>query len=197
MIAKKYLTIITAAALTLLSSCAPNLGTTIEAPDLTTPVAKDAIAAQPEVRARLGSYVTIQTVTDSRSGLASNIDESYTEPYGGVSTNVEAALKKAFQEAGIAVTDSAPVIIKAEVKKWRAHVNTKSTSMIDSEAALTVEVIDPTGKRIYLGNYNGSRSSQFPVVTRVDVKDSLAIAMQNAITQVISDPQLLELLSAF
>ncbi|MFN8390178.1 MAG: YajG family lipoprotein [Bdellovibrionota bacterium] len=183
------------AAAVLLTSCAPNLGSTIEAPQLP-PTSADP-ASRPEARARLGSYVTVQEVVDSRNGISADADENTTEPYGGVNVIVENGLKNAFRDAGVGVTDSAPISIKAQVTKWRAHVNAKGTSAINSEATLFVEVYDPSGKRIYSGTYNGSRSSQFPVVTRVDVKDSLGLAMNNAISQVIADPQLLELLASF
>ncbi len=174
-----------------LAACSPNLGTTIEAPQVPiAPVKSDA-------RARLGSYVSIQSVEDARPGPSTDTSEKYTEPYGGVNTIVEAGLKNAFRESGIAVIDTAPVTIKAEVRRWRAQVSSKSSSAIDSEATLYVELLDPTGKKIYSGTFNGTRASQFPVVTRVDVQDSLGLAMANAIEQVITDPQLLELLGSF
>jgi hypothetical protein len=179
----------------LLSSCAPNLGATIEAPDL--PAAAADGTAKPEIRARLGSYVTIQEVTDARNGITTDPDENYTEPYGGVNTIVEKGIKKAFQDIGVAVSDSAPISLRAEVRKWRAQVKSKGNSAISSEATIYVEAVDPSGKKVYSGTYNGARSSQFPVVTRVDVKDSLAIAMTNAINQLTSDQQLLELLGSF
>lgn len=175
------------------ASCAPTLGKTIEAPQI--PV----VASKPEARARLGSYIAVTAVQDARTGqpATDSAVADYTEPYGGVTNIVETGLKNAFRDAGIAVVDTAPVSIKAEVRKWRAQVDTKSTSAISSEATLFVEVDDPTGKRIYSGTYNGTRSSQFPVVTRIDVQDSLGLAMANAIEQVISDPQLVELLNSF
>ena len=83
------------------------------------------------------------------------------------------------------------------MRKWRSKVGAKDSSAIDSEATLFVELLDPTGKKIYSGTYNGTRSSQFPVVTRIDVQDSLGLAMANAIEQVISDQQLIEMLGSF
>ena len=176
------------------AACAPKLGATIDAPQIPAP------ATKPDVRARLGSYVAIQGVEDTRVGIeATDADQApgYTEPYGGVNAIVENGMKKAFQESGIAVVDTAPVTLKAEVRKWRSQLDAKSTSKLNSEATLYVELQDPTGKKLYSGTYNGSRSSQFPVVTRVDVQDSLGLAMANAIEQVISDPQFLELLGSY
>ena len=186
-------TLLTALLIASAAACAPKLGATIEAPQI------PPTAAKPEARARLGSYIAVTGVSDSRVGQPPS-DSSiadFTEPYGGVSAIVENGLKNAFRDAGIAVVDNAPVAMKVEVRKWRAQVDTKSTSAISSEATLFVEMDDPTGKRIYSGTYNGTRSSQFPVVTRVDVQDSLGLAMANAIDQVISDPQLVDLLNSF
>jgi len=175
------------------AACAPRLGATIEAPQIPPASTKS------DARAKLGSYVSIQSVEDTRVGPAVNADETpdFTEPYGGVNAIVENGIKKAFQEAGIAVVDSAPVTMKAEVRKWRSQVDAKTTGALSSEATLYVELQDPSGKKLYSGTYNGTRASQFPVVTRVDVQDSLGLAMANAIAQIMTDTQFLELLGSY
>lgn len=179
----------------LLASCAPNLGKTIEAPQI------PAVATKGDARPRLGTYISIQSVEDARiavdPGTASMDGIDYTEPQGAIGSLVENGLKAAFRENGISVIDSAPLVIRAEVRTWRAHTETKAQSDLASEATLYVEVIDPAGKKLFNGTYNGNRASTFPIITRVDVQDSLGIAMANAISQAVVDPQLLTVLSSY
>lgn len=173
-----------------LTGCAVNPGRTVETPSI------PAVAAKGEARARLGSYLAIEGVEDRRdSSTASN--EGFTEPFGRVGSSVEEGIKSAFRENGISILETAPVTLHAEVRKWRTKVGSGAQTMLDSEATVYVELKDPSGKRLFSGSYNGTRSSQFPVVTRVDVQDSLALAMANAIGQIVSDPGLLNVLSSY
>lgn len=169
----------------LIASCAPKPGPTIDTP--TIPVAK----TNAEIRGRLGSYVTVQSVTDERRALTENEAVRFTEPQGNVPQNVETALSDSLRERGISVVDTAPVKIRAEIRSWRSEVTMATTPTLMSEASLYVEVYDAFGKRLYSGTYQGTRQSQFPVVTREDMKDSLAYAMSSAIEQAIGDEQLL------
>ncbi len=173
------------------AGCAPSLGPTIEAGDIPPP------ATQPATRARFGSVVGIQDIRDNRPAPATDGSEKFTEPHGGVPQLVEAALKTTLSDAGVSVVSSAPVEMKVEVLKWRSQVDPKANVMLRSEASLLIELYDPAGKKVFSGTYNGVRSSQFPVVTRVDVKDSLGLAMSNALEQLVADPQFIELVGSF
>lgn len=173
------------------SGCAPSLGTTIEAGEIPPP------AVQAGSRARFGSVIGIQDIRDNRPAPVTDGAEKFTEPHGGIPQLVEAAIKSTLSEAGVSVVTSAPVAMKVEVLKWRAAVDPKATVMLRSEASLLIELYDPAGKKVFSGTYNGVRSSQFPVVTRVDVKDSLGLAMSNALEQLVADPQFIELVGSF
>jgi hypothetical protein len=139
----------------------------------------------------LGSYVTVQAVTDERRALSTEEVARFTEPHGNVTQNVEAALSDSLRERGISVVDTAPVKIKVEIRGWKSEVTMSTTPELTSEATLYVELFDAFGKRVYSGTYTGTRFSQFPVVTRNDMKDSLAFAMSSAIEQLVGDEQLL------
>lgn len=174
----------------LLSSCAPNLGKSIESPE-----SIPTTASTNAPRARLGSYTSIAEVSDQRE-IADN-EEDFTQPLGDVKQVVENGIKEAFREAGIAVIEDAPLALKTEIKKWRSNIKSKVNTTVTSEASLLVTLTDPSGKKIFTGTYNGNRNSEFPVVNREDVKDSLSLAMSQAISQMLSDKQLLEILGSY
>lgn len=175
----------------LFTGCAAQVGSTIEAPEI------PPIAMADDARARLGSYIAIQEIVDSRQELKDDDTTRVTQPFGGVSGIIKTGLRNAFRDAGISVIDSSPIELRAEVRKWQAEVSAKGTSTLSSEATLYVELIDPSGKKVFTGSYNGTRSSQFPVITRVDVKDSLGLSMANAISQLVADPKLIEMISSY
>lgn len=175
-----------------IGGCVANVGQTIETPEI------PAAATRTEARARLGSYVSIQGVQDLRTYSSQTpSSENFTEPQGGTTTAVETGLKNALRDAGISVLESAPITLRAEIKKWRAQVTSKASSNLASEATIYVELLDPSGRKLYTGSYNGTRSSQFPVITRIDIKDSLGLAMSNALSQLVADEQLLNIVSSY
>ena len=179
-----------AGAVVLMSACAPSLGGTIDAPTI------PSVAPKGDARARLGSYLSIQTVEDARSKGISG-EAGYTEPAGKVTQIVEDGIKSAFRENGISILDSAPVTLRTEIRQWRAKVTSTAQAEIQSEATIFVEALDPAGHVIYSGTYTGERSSKFPIVSRIDVQDSLGLAMANAIGQAVADPAFLNVLSAY
>ncbi len=187
---KSFGSALAAAAIVLLSACAPNLGGTIDAPSI------PSVSPKGDARARLGSYLSIQTVEDARTKGISG-EAGYTEPAGKVTQIVEDGIKNAFRENGISILDSAPVSLRTEIRQWRAKVTSAAQAEIDSEATIFVEALDPAGKVIYSGTYTGNRSSKFPIVSRIDVQDSLGLAMANAIGQAVADPAFLNVLSAY
>ena len=175
----------------LVVGCAPHLGATIETPEV--PVTQ----IKSDARARLGTYVALQGIEDGRRLGLSEEPTEYTQPAGAVRETVEAAIRDAFREHGISILDTAPVQMKTTVREWKSQVSASTTSSIDSKAVLYVELFDPTGKRMYSGTYEGTRSSQFPVINRTDVKDSLGLAMANCIGHIIDDPKIMEMIASY
>lgn len=171
--------------------CAPHLGATIETPEVPLTEIKS------DTRARLGSYVAIQSIEDSRKLSLQEAQPEYTQPAGAVKETVEAAIRDSFRDHGISILDTAPVQMKTYVREWKSQVKSSTTTSIESKAVLYVELFDPSGKRMYSGTYEGTRSSQFPVVNRTDVKDSLGLAMANCISHIIDDPKIMEIIGSY
>lgn len=171
------------------SGCAPHVGSVIEVPQI--PHA----TAPAEAETRLNTAVAIDEIKDVRQSVMPSDPQStvgnYTSPEGQVGEAVQTALTDALMEKGVAVSSTAPLRVWGEVRKWRTQVVTKTTSAIDSEAALYIEVLDSSGKRLYSGTYHGSRASSFPVASASDIRASLGMAMSQAIGQVVEDEEFL------
>ena len=195
---------------TFICSCVPYLGPTIEAPELTTTTSSnnsDRATSTRRARARLSSSISIQKVADARhtptyqehleENNPEHITPEYTQPVGPITSLVESALRDSLKNAGVGILDSAPISLKAEVREWKAKISSRFSSDLQSYATLYIELLDPAGKRIYSGTYQGERSSKFPFINRSDVKDSLATAMHNCIANLLADEQLLELIGSY
>lgn len=170
-------------------SCAPYVGRAVDVPEI------PSVVKEGEVRNRLGNSVAVGEVRDARESAAEG--STYTEPAGDVAAAVRQALEKTFTDKGMIISLDAPVTVSGEVREWRSAVSAKTTSMIQSEAALAIEVRDPSNKKLYSGVYHGSRSSQFPVASAGDVQDSLGLAMSQAISQMLQDKELVSVLSSY
>ncbi len=176
-----------------LISCAPQVGEIIAAPEIPT-------LAKPETRARLGSYVNVNKVEDIRQiGRDSAYENNITEPFGGnIAENVKTSIRQALSDVGVSTIDTAAINMNVEIRSWKSQVGTKSGSgTVTSDASIYVELFDPTGKRLFSGTYNGQRKSDFPIISKVDVQDSLGLAMAGAIEQMVTDKELLELLGSY
>jgi hypothetical protein len=57
-------------------------------------------------------------------------------------------------------------------------------------------VRNESGKRIYSGTYHGNRQSGFPIVSEIDIQESLASSMADAISSLAEDESLTALLSS-
>ena len=171
-----------------LGGCAPTVGPQVDAPEI--PV----VAKTGSIKS--GVRVALQGALDVRPAIVADPDsESVTQPAGPVASQVEDGLRKALEMNGIAELPSAPVAMRAEIRKWQAQVSARDTGKLSSEASLFVELIDGTGQRIYSGNYVGNRASSFPLISASDIRESLGLAMASAIDQMMSDPKLIEKLS--
>ncbi len=170
--------------------CSPQLGANIEVPEI--PVEEASLDGGP---AHLGVSVSLDTFRDNRPLQADTTEPvEKTMPEGDVGRAVEVALTKSLAQKGISTSFGAPVKISGEIKKWQTTVSAKMTGSLRSEAALYVEVRDEKGQKLFSGTFHGSRASEFPVVTREDVKSSLGFAMSQAINQALEDEQLIQAL---
>lgn len=175
-----------------LSACAPELGPSIETPEL----APIALEKNPKFALR-HMEVNVTGVKDQRLADVSRDVTPITEPAGDVEPEVETAIIKALRGQGVVVSETSPLFLSAEIRKWQTKVTATSSGYIESEAVLSAKVTDSRGKEIYTGMYHGNSSSRAPVFTLTDAKESLAKAMTQAITQFMEDEQLLRALSSY
>lgn len=169
------------------TACSAHVGPTIEIYDIPLGGEGD------EELSSIHAAVALEEIRDVRVPPINDEDGTarMTAPAGRVEGLVQAALREAFRARGITVSESAPLRIWGEIRKWKARIATTTTSSIKSEAALYLEVIDAAGSRVYSGTYHGSRASEFPIATASDIRASLSSAMAQAISQVLEDEEFL------
>ena len=170
-----------------LSACSVHVGPTMEVPSVPAPTVKPGEGRDLKLGVSLGS------IKDARSSATredtSSPEGKYTEPAGDVAAAVKTALASALADQGVRLRPNAPLTIFGEVRRWRTQAAATTTTSIHSEAALYVEVVDRSGNRVYSGTYHGSRASEFPIATLSDIKESLGLAMSEAIAQLFDDEE--------
>ncbi len=144
------------------------------------------------------SYLFVDEFSDHREPKALvHRDKKDVMPAGDVVPAVTKALKQALEAKGFQLSESAPVIISGEVREWVADVTGSLPTKVSAKAAVFIEVLDPANKRVYSGVYKGFASVEEASVSEEDVQRGLASAMEEAVLQVASDKQLVNLLSSF
>lgn len=140
-----------------------------------------------------GVGLSFQSFVDARMPLrneVANKSSIHTQPEGDVAGSVEQAFKEALTVQGANVGYGTGKMVTGEIRRWDSQVAAAASGSIESNATLFIEVKGETGERLFAGEYHGSRSSTFPVIARQDVGESLGIAMSEAITQALRDPNL-------
>ncbi len=177
-----------------LISCGPSLGNLIEVPSLN--IAKK---LNPTVRLTNNTFLSVDEFTDTRpSPTIAVVDgKKDVKTTGEVLPVVVSGLKDSLGNAGFTFSDSAPVIIAGEVRKWSAEVQGRLPTKLSAEGQLYLEVFDPANKKIYSGVYNGFSSMESSSITEADLKRTLSGAMEETIRQIMADRQLLALLQSY
>jgi len=174
-------------------ACSPSLDGAIETPEV--PIAE--IDASKQYTQSINvNVVDFSDVRGLDNKTASEGSGDLTKPEGDVGVKVQAALSEALSKRGASVYAGAPVKVKGDILSWESKVGAKGMGSIESKASLYIQVQDRDGKEIFSGIYNGNRASQFPVVSRNDVKHSLGMAMSETITQVLEDQRFLQAVSS-
>ena len=170
--------------------CAADVGGRIEAPD---------VPAQASNGAALGfGTLAVSSVNVSDARNLYNEDDSQRDmvmPDENVEPNLEKALVQGLQSRQIAIDPGAPRRLQVDVQKWQNVNEAKLTSTLSSEASISVSVLGPQGDRLFSGTYQGSRESTFPLSSREDIKDSLGLAMSQAISGMLGDTDLMRALA--
>ena len=173
-----------------LVSCSPSLKSTMAVPFVPEPAAGKA--------AKAGITVALDEVRDARTSDALALyGQRSIPPEGQVAPAVRSALESALRRDGITISDSAPLVLTVEIRKWVSNVRSGVPSTADTEAELFVKVFDPANKMIYSGTYSGTASQSSTSLGEPEVRSTLGMAMSEAINQLASDSQLVNLLASF
>ena len=142
--------------------------------------------------------VSIGAFKDVREGtyVVKNYD-NLIRPSNSVSFEVEDVIRRTLVNSGFYVDNSAPVVIRGEIREWVVDVKNKMPITLTARAVIFVEAIGPNDKRIYSGVYKGTSYLEKVVVENKDVQTMLNASMTGAVSQVIADNKLLGILSSF
>jgi uncharacterized lipoprotein YajG len=178
----------------LVSACTPTFHSTIKIPRVPVKIKQTSITRRPQY----GMTIFIDQMVDARKKEAlAEYDGRDINPDGDVTGAVLDALRSGLEQKGFKYTDTAPVIISGEIRTWFTRIENGFTRKATADAALYLEVIDPTNKRVYSGIYRGYSSIEKPGLGEEEVSKALGSSMAEAVNQALSDQQLIRLISAF
>ncbi len=161
------------------------MGPYIEAPSIPAPSQTSDVLP---VLVQVNNFKDIRLPSEEGGNLIS--------PEGDVGELVKDSFVQYLVKRGATVEVVAPVIIDGEIRNWEAQAKGTTTGALNSTASLYLEVRNNLGAKIYSGVFQGTRSSQFPLVGSADIKDSLGFAISQAIDQALNDPSLRKALSS-
>jgi len=171
--------------------CGPSLKSTMPVPYL-------APNAMKQTTADSGAFLFIDEFKDQREDrVLVKRDKKEVTAEGDVTPAVIQALKQAFTSRGFTFSESSPIIISGELREWRADVTGSLPTKVAAQGAIYIEVLDPANKKIYSGVYRGFASLEEASIDEQDVSKTLANALQETVTQVVNDKQLIGVLSSF
>jgi hypothetical protein len=149
------------------------------------------------VESQRGS-VSMDVMKDSRADtVLVQLGASPVETVGDVTGSVSTAMRGVLEKAGFLVSDSAPIVIVPQIRKWKARVRSGLPATVDAQAEVFVEVLDPADKLLYSGVYQGSSTLSQPSIHEAEIESTLASAMSEALEQLVADLRLVRILSSF
>ena len=179
--------------LLVLSACGPSLRSTIDVPKV-----RPLEVPKPAKKTVSDTYIFVDEFIDGRQSKAVAVMEGReVNPANEITPRVVEGLRWALERKGFQFSDTAPIILSGEVRKWRALVEPGFASKVVCDAGIYVEILDPANKRIYSGLYTGYASKETPGLDKRDVQEVLKTSMYEAISQVLRDEQLINLLSSY
>jgi hypothetical protein len=181
-------------ALLFLHACGPSIGSSIVLPQLRPVVPPGSELAGSSYE----NFVFIEELVDARvdTGIA-ELDGRSIRSTDNVVPVVLQGLRTALGDKGFKFSDTAPILLLGEIRVWKAEIEGGFSSSVSANAELYIQVLDPANKRIYSGSYKGFASAESPRLGVKQIRNTLGIAMSEAIVQVVKDQQLVRLLSSF
>lgn len=113
-------------------------------------------------------------------------------PEGNVGAAVERSIEESLTKKGMIVTHDSPINVTGEILRWQSDVRPGLPKKVESNAEIFVEVRSEGGKKLYEGTFTGEQKLEEGAISKEDVQESLAEAMQEAVGRVVSDRDFLE-----
>lgn len=175
------------------TGCAPGYKPTLQVPKIQVKLPQQSAPDSTQ-----NSFVYIDQFEDRRpTPELATLDGKPMLPDGPVIPEVVAALKAALEAKGFAISESAPVILSGELRVWHANVTGSFPTNVAAEAVVNVEILDPSNRRIYSGVYKGFSSAESSSIDHLDIQQTLASSLEEALRQIATDKQLQALLSSY
>ena len=152
--------------------------------------------ALPKVEEVHRIHVSDFSDTREQQELAFSKDEKVltsSEPAKQVSSGLRSALRR----LGYTQSPMAPVVLRGELRTWKATVQSGFMKSAVADTAIYVEALDPANKRVYGGVYRGYSSYEATQIGAEELEKVLKSCMQQAIIQVLKDKQLGRLLISY
>ena len=173
-----------------LTSCGSNISTSMSPPVIVAPVKM--------VDLGKGAMVFIEEIRDERG--QSDLGHSPNGPItsiGSVPSTIRQGLEDLFKKSGFSVTDSAPVVLQSSLQQWDVDITGRMSSVIVSNAKLTIQVYDPANRLAYTGKYQGNAQIQQSSADDKIVKEAMSGSMNQVLEQIAADKTLMKLLATF
>jgi uncharacterized lipoprotein YajG len=145
------------------------------------------------------TYLYVDEFVDRRENksLARNEKKKEVQPESDVAPAAVDALKQSLSAKGFSFSESAPLIISGELREWIAEISGSLPTKVSAQASVYIEVLDPANKKIYSGVYRGYSSMEEASVDEQDISRTLASSLEESVSQVTNDKQLISLLSSY
>lgn len=180
-------------ALCLVSACAPDLGVRLSVPSV-----PDSEKVEVQERRDGPIKVRIGTFTDNRkSNTIAVIDGRQVPSEGTLGVVVQEGLENYLRKAGTRIAVLQAPQIEGEIVEWKATVLPSfPTSSASATARIKVVVRGADSSVKYRANFAGEASMSHPALRASHVKELLAQAMGSALEEVVTDPGVVDQLSA-
>lgn len=177
----------------LCASCAPTGLQYLEVPEL------PEIAIYPKgVEKSYKSYVYINEIGDARpSPFFMKYKAIAFEPASSISPVIRDRIAKTLEKKNFVISNTAPIIFNAQVRTWDVKVGDSAGGGMRADAELSLEVLDPTGSRMFSGVYRGYTTYSKIALKEKIVSRALSRAMGEAVKQIFEDKDLMRILSSF
>jgi hypothetical protein len=175
------------------SACAPDLGVRLSVPSV-----PDSEKVEVHERRDGPIKVRVGTFTDNRkTSTIAVIDGRQVPSEGNLGAIVQEGLENYLRKAGARIAVLQAPQIEGEIAEWKATVQPSfPTSSASATARIKVVVRGADASVKYRANFAGEASMSHPALRASHVKELLAQAMGSALEEVVTDPGVVDQLSA-